>query len=136
MWYPPSMHPAAGDPYSTTVEGTSVGGKVSSYLNATPRQSDETLENWPSFRVEHLREESASTVTVLSRASGLSFRGGRGTCLIDEYVTKVKSNRYREIACYVVGMRSSAAVIAAAPASGWSGVAQELEQAVSSFQPR
>ena len=67
------------------------------------------------------------------RAFGLHFLGGRGTCLADDYVTRGKSNHYREIACYVVGAHGGSVVVAAALVSSWPRYLPEIEQAISSY---
>jgi hypothetical protein len=83
--------------------------------------------------MEHLRGDDATSARLVSSASGLSFRGGQGSCVIDTYVTKVHANTYREIACYVQGARSSSVVIAATPAADWARYGGVLEQAVNSY---
>ena len=53
--------------------------------------------------------------------------------MIDTYVTSKAA--YREIACLVVGRRSTAVMVAAAPNALWGRQAATLERAVSSFVP-
>ena len=72
-------------------------------------------------------------VRLIASASHLSFRSGRGSCVIDDYTTSKAT--YREIACLVAGPRSSAVVVAAAPIALWEQQAATLERAVSSFVP-
>jgi hypothetical protein len=72
-------------------------------------------------------------VRVIASATDLTFRDGRGSCVIDDYTTSKAS--YREIACLVSGPRSSAVVVAAAPIALWDQHAATLQQAVSSFAP-
>jgi hypothetical protein len=103
------------------------------YLNATPRQGDETTRDWPSFRVNHLREEGQRAVHLDAASAVLPFRGGHGRCLIDSYTTTVDTHHYREIACYVRGTHAASVLIAATPQSRWQAYAAVLEQAVSSY---
>jgi hypothetical protein len=131
--YPPSLHLAAGDPGTLSEDSTTASGAVRTFLNVTPRQGGETLANWAAFRLGHLRADDASSARLDSAATGLRFRGGTGSCVIDDYVTKTGANHYREIACYVQGAHRASVLIAAAPAADWDTYAAQLEQAVSAF---
>jgi len=72
-------------------------------------------------------------VRLIASAQDLSFRSGRGSCVIDDYTTSKAT--YREIACLASGPGSSAVVVAAAPIGLWHQQAAILERAVSSFVP-
>jgi hypothetical protein len=107
-------------------------GRIVGYLNATPRQGSETASNWSVFRLAHNREEGDRNIKRLASASGLRFRSGAGSCVIDAYATS-SGSRYREIACLVSGPRVSTVIVAAAPPSRWAREAPQLERAVSNF---
>jgi hypothetical protein len=131
--YPPSLRPFGGD-RGTVSEGRAArSGLVTVYLNATPRQGEEDLRNWPSFRMRHLLADDARSARLLNSATGLPFRGGTGSCVMDSYVTKVHANHYREIACYVQGAHRASVVIAATPAADWGQNARLLEKAISAY---
>jgi hypothetical protein len=130
--YPPSLSRLGGDK-GTVSEGLISAGKVLVYLNSTPRQGNETLSGWTNFRLQHLREDDARSARLVGSATGLAFRGGQGSCVIDTYLSKVHANPYQEIACYVQGTRSSSVVIAATAAADWARYGGLLEQAVSSY---
>jgi len=132
--YPGSLRPMHGDPGTVTVGSTSRSGAVLVYLNVTPRQGAETLRDWPSFRVDHLRAEGQTSVRVDGVSPLLSFRGGRGRCVIDNYTTRVHDNHYREIACYVRAAHAASVLVAATPAAAWEAAAALLEQVVRSYQ--
>jgi hypothetical protein len=132
--YPGSLRRMHGDAGTVTVGSTSRSGAVLVYLNVTPRQGDETLRDWPSFRVAHLREEGQAGVRVDGVSPSLDFRGGRGRCVVDNYTTKIHDNHYREIACYVQGAHAASVLVAAAPAPAWQATASLLEKVVSSYQ--
>jgi len=132
--YPPSLKQIPSDTGSVSVEREDGKGDVLAYLNATPQQGSEMLSTWPSFRVEHHLEEDDVSVQLVAKATNLDFRGGKGSCVIDDYVTPVQYNSYREIACFVVGHRASSVLIAAGPTSGWQSVAAELERAVAAYE--
>ena len=135
LWFPPSLHRIPGDAASVSAAKLGPGNLYLVYLNATPKQGDEQLDTFPSYRIEHLRDESASTVHEHSH-SIVEFRGGTGSCVIDDYVTRVKSHHYDEIACLVVGQTQTSVVVAAALASEWPRVSGELERAISAYQAR
>jgi hypothetical protein len=106
------------------VAARSPGDRFRGYLNLTPRQGTETLANWPSFRIQHLREEESSKdVRLIPSAHGLGFRSGRGSCVIDSYRTS--RTRYREIACLVAGTRTSSVLVGAAPSKTWAEQAEK-----------
>jgi hypothetical protein len=131
--YPQSLHALAGD-QGTVSEGlTAKSGTALVYLNVTPKQSDETLRNWPEFRVNHLLDDDASAARMTGQATDLKFRGGLGSCVLDGYTTKVGANHYREIACFVRGARGSSVLVAATPAGDWGTYAGLLERAVTAY---
>jgi hypothetical protein len=107
------------------------GGSFAGYLNATPLGGDETLSNWGRFRVAHLSDEGARRVRLEAAATGLRFRAGHGSCVIDSYSTT--RARFREVACIVAGTRATTVVVAAAPFDGWSQQSALLERALTSF---
>ena len=92
------------------------------------------MSNWPSFRIAHLTGEGDVSVHEDAHASGLTFRGGRGSCVIDDYITHVKAHHYREIACFVQGRATASVIVAAALASAWPKYAPELKRAVEAWQ--
>jgi hypothetical protein len=131
--YPPSLHQVPGDRGTVSEELTTKSGAVRMFLNITPRQGDETPGNWAAFRLGHLREDAARSARLDSASTGLRFRGGTGSCVIDDYVTKAGASHFREIACYVRGAHRASVLIAATPAGDWGKYAGLLEQAVSTF---
>jgi hypothetical protein len=130
--YPPGWHRIKSDP-GTVSAALVVGrtGLVTEYLNATPKQANETLQNWASFRTAHNQEEGESQEQVLAAARDLRFRDGRGSCVIDRYRTT--RTRYQEIACLVRAPAGETVVVAAALAGRWASDAPALERAVSAF---
>jgi hypothetical protein len=131
--YPRTWKPIRTDPGTASVALMGRGRSIRGYLNATPRQGTETLANWPSFRIQHLREEESSKdVRLIASAHGLRFRSGRGSCVIDSYRTS--RTRYREIACLVAGKRTSSVVVGAAPSKTWARQAKTIERAIGSLR--
>ena len=131
--YPRTWRPIRTDPGTASVALLGEGRSIRGYLNATPRQGAETLANWPSFRIEHLRDDDGSKdVRLIASAHGLRFRSGRGSCVIDSYRTT--RTRYREIACLVAGARTSSVIVGAAPSRTWTQRAATIKRAISSLR--
>src|SRR6266513_1566116 len=130
--YPRTWRPIRTDPGTASVALLGHGRSIRGYLNATPRQGTETLANWPSFRIEHLGDEGSTDVRLIARAHGLRFRSGRGSCVIDSYRTS--RARYREIACFVAGARTSSVIVGAAPSKNWAQQAETIERAIASLR--
>jgi hypothetical protein len=136
LWYPPFMKKIPGDPWSVSASFKDATGTTLAYLNAGPKTGTEQQGSWTSFRLEHLREEHNHSVHLDAHASALPFRGGTGSCVIDDYVTRVGAHHYREIACLVQGQRAESAIVAAALVSAWPKYAPQLERAIDAWQVR
>jgi len=134
--YPPGASPVQSDPGTVAAGVTAPDGHLLIYLNATPRQGTESLANWRSFRIDHLRGEHAMQATLGASGEGLAFRGGTGSCVLDDYVTRIGAHHYREIACLVSGAAGSSVIVAATLASDWDHYRTTLEQAVESYAVR
>jgi hypothetical protein len=134
--YPSMLRPMSGDAGTVTYGLNTRAGAALIYLNVTPRQGDETLQNWPGFRAEHLREDGETAVRIDATSGPLSFRGGQGRCVVDDYTTKIHNNHYREIACYVQGITSAhtaSVLIAATRAVTWAQYGTLLERVVNGY---
>jgi hypothetical protein len=119
LFYPPSLHPVAGDTDTVSAARLGPGGAFQLYLNATPRQGSEHLQDWAAFRLRLLRSDDAVSARQDAAAEGVMFRGGTGSCVIDDYVTRIGGHHYQEIACLVQGHTSASVIVAAAPAAEW-----------------
>src|SRR5258707_1220795 len=133
---PPSMHRVPGDRGTVSAAEFGHSGSYLLYLNATPKQGNETLRGWPEFRIDHVAEEEHTTPRQIAASHGVRFLDGTGSCVIDTYVTKVKANHFTEIACYVRGKSSSSVIIGAAPTADWAKASGPLMRAVAAFQVR
>lgn len=127
--YPASWRLLSGDAGTATVALRTSRGKYVGYLNLTPRQGEETLSNWRSFRVEHNREEGDRQVKELAVATSLRFRAGQGNCVKDSYVSST-GNPYVEIACLIAGPKASVVAVGAAPPSAWASQRKVIERAI------
>jgi hypothetical protein len=136
LFYPPGWKPIPGDKGTVTVSLRDHSGLYAGYLNVTPRQGAEQLHGWAAFRTTRNREDGDGQVSQAGAAEGLHFRGARGSCVIDDYLSKVGSHPYREIACIVGGLRHTDVFIGAALRSDWTALGGTLERAASSLLQR
>jgi hypothetical protein len=132
--YPPSLRPIAGDKGTISAARLGPGGAFQLYLNATPRQGAENLATWAAFRLRFLRADSAATAHLDGAAQGVKFRGGTGSCVIDDYTTRIGAHHYQEIACLVQGRTGGSVIITAAPAAQWAHARPLLFRAVAAYQ--
>jgi hypothetical protein len=133
---PPDWVDATTDAGTATAVAPGPDGFMRGYINATPRQGAERPHGWARFRVAHAREEGDRNVRIVASAERLAFRGGVGSCVIDDYTSRVGAHRYREIACLVAGRRATTVVIAATRVRLWQRQRGLLQHAVSSFLAR
>ena len=136
LYFPPSMRRVSGDRDAVSVARLGPDGKFLLYLNATPRQGEETLRNWSSYRLRVLTGDDASRATLDGAAVNQRFRGGTGSCVVDNYVTRVDAHRYTELACLVQGRSGASVIVAAAPTALWPTARALLAQAVSAYTVR
>lgn len=132
LYYPPGWQRAGGDPGTATAVLRDGRGRLVGYLNATPRQSTETLGDWARFRVAHNRQEGNRDVTSEAAVGNVAFRGASGTCVRDRYTTTARIS-YIEVACLVAGKRASSVIVAAASSDRWSELAPLLYRAIAAF---
>ena len=59
-----------------------------------------------------------------------------GACVNKDYVTKIGTHHYEEVACLVYGKSGRSVVVAAAPAAQWPRMRVLLERAVAAYQVR
>ena len=128
---PPGWVDLIGDKGTATVAPAGPAGYLTGYINVTPRQGAERPHGFARFRTSHLADEGSRNVRIVAAAEGLRLRGASGTCVIDDYDSRVGHHRYREIACIGAGAHGTAVVIAAAPLAQWTQRAPLLEHAVS-----
>jgi hypothetical protein len=134
--YPPSLRPLAGDTDAVSAARLSPGGAFQLYLNATPRQGSERLQGWAGFRLRLLRSDDAASAHQDASAEGVKFRGGTGSCIIDDYLARIGGHHYQEVACLVQGRTSASVIVAAAPAAAWARARPLLLRAVAAYLVR
>jgi hypothetical protein len=134
LGFPPQFAPFAGDRGTASAAVRDATGRIHGYLNITPRQGDERLRGFAAFRVDRLAGEHDQSVHLEAAAEGVALHGGRRSCVLDDYVTRIGHHHYRELACFVVGSRGGAAVVvAAATVADWGHFEPQLQRAVASF---
>jgi hypothetical protein len=134
--YPPSLHRVAGDTDAVSAARLSPDGRFQLYLNATPRQGSERLRDWAAFRLRLLRSDDAASAHQDAAARGVRFRGGTGSCVIDDYVTRIGAHHFEEIACLVQGRNGASVIVATAPAAMWAQARPLLFRAVAAYLVR
>ncbi len=137
LFYPADWKPSPGDRGTVTAALRDITGADRGYLNVTPHQGAEPVNNrWAAFRTRRNREEGDQHVHQLAAADGLRFRDARGSCVIDDYLSRVGAHPYREIACIVTGRRHTSVLVAAALKPDWPAVGPILQRAASAFLER
>ena len=129
--YPPGWARIHGDPGTASVALLSSSHQYLGYLNITPRQGSETLDNWARFRVEHNADEGDRSVKTLAATTMRRFGGGQISCVNDAYVTAT-GVRYVELACLVGGSRGNVVVVGTGAPEAWARVSPLLQQAINS----
>jgi len=132
MRYPSGWRRIPGDAGTATAVLRNREHEFVGYLNLTPRQSDENLGNWASFRIAHNAEEGDRGVTRLASASGLRFRSGTGSCVRDAYITTTGAH-FIELACLVRGPTASSVIVGASPPTKWTQMAPVIERSISAL---
>jgi hypothetical protein len=130
--YPSGWQLTAGDAGTATAALRDRRQRIVGYLNLTPRQGDETLRNWASFRIGHNAQEGDRGVTRLASAGGLRFSSGAGSCVRDAYTTTTGA-RFVELACLVEGSAGSSVIVGASPPRMWPEMAPLIERSISAL---
>jgi hypothetical protein len=131
--YPPSFRPARSDPGSLTVAAGNAPHVYDGYLNVTPRQGAEQLHGFAAFRLDRLGDED-TTVHEIAAAEKVAFVGAVGSCVNDDYRTRIGDNHYEEVACLVAGRRSEFVIVASARFGEWDRFVPALRTALEAFK--
>ncbi|HXB15237.1 MAG TPA: hypothetical protein VNV44_05790 [Solirubrobacteraceae bacterium] len=134
--YPRGWQAIAGDRGTVSFALRDRAGHYLGYLNVTPHQGGEQLSSWARFRLGRNRGEGDRNVALLASRRGVPFAGARGTCVIDDYSSRVGANPYRELACLVRGRRSASVLVASALRPDWARIAPLLVASTAAFVER
>jgi hypothetical protein len=136
LFHPAGWKPIPGDPGTVTAALRDDRGRYRGYLNLTPRQGAEQLAGWAAFRTRRNREEGDRNTHTLAAAEGLRFSAARGSCVIDDYLSRVGSHPYRELACIVAGSRYTNVFVGAALVPDWPTLGPVIERAAAALIER
>jgi hypothetical protein len=133
LFYPPNWRSIPGDKGTVSVSLRDAAGRYLGYLNVTPRQGAERLAGWASFRTMRNRSEGDHGVRQVAAAENLMIGRAHASCVIDDYLSRVGSNPYREIACLAAGSRATNVFVGAALIPDWKRLGPVIERAASSL---
>jgi hypothetical protein len=136
LFYPAGWKPISGDRGTVSVGQRDLHGRYRAYLNVTPRQGAESLAGWAAFRTTRNRGEGDRGVREVAAAENLGFAHARGSCVIDDYLSRVGANPYRELACMVAGRGHTDVFVGAALRGEWSKLGPVIERAASALVER
>jgi hypothetical protein len=136
LFYPSSWKPIPGDRGTVTAALRDTRGAYRGYLNVTPRQGAERLAGWAAFRTRRNMQEGDLQTRVVAAAENLRFGNARGSCVVDDYRSRVGSHAYREVACLVAGSHYTNVFIGATLARDWTTLGWVIERAASSLTER
>jgi hypothetical protein len=136
LFHPPGWRQIPGDKGTVSFALRDGAGRYRGYLNVTPRQGAERLAGWAAFRTNRNRGEGDRRVHEQAAAEGLRFANASGSCVIDDYLSRVGSNPYRELSCIVTGRRYTNVFVGAALRRDWSGLGPLIERAASALIER
>jgi hypothetical protein len=130
---PPGFRTVDSDQGTLSVALRNSAGTYLGYLNVTPHQGHETLQDWAAFRLSHLLGDDALSVHEDATVQSVRTAAALRSCVIDDYVTTIGHHRFHEVACYVTSGSVSSVVVAATPSGDPAHVWTELERAVAAF---
>jgi hypothetical protein len=118
--YPSTWKAIPGDKGTVSFAIRDRAGRYLGYLNVTPRQGAERLAGWAAFRTARNAADGDRHVRTRSAAEDVRFAGGaRGSCVTDEYLSRVGANPYRELACIVSGRHATSVFVGAVLTPRW-----------------
>jgi hypothetical protein len=136
LFHPPGWSQTRGDKGTVSFSLRSRRGLYRGYLNVTPRQGAERLADWADFRTRRNRAEGDRRVRERAAAEGLQFAAASGSCVIDDYLSRVGSNPYTELACITSGRRYTDVFVGAALSRDWARLGPLIERAASALVER
>jgi hypothetical protein len=134
--YPSNWKPTPGDRGTVTAALRDSKGLYRGYLNVTPRQGAEQLDGWVAFRTRRNTQEGDQQTHVVAAAEDLRLGGARGSCVVDDYLSRVASHPYRELACIIAGDRYTNVFVGAVLARDWPSLGRVVERAAAAFTER
>lgn len=133
LFSPPGFRTVDGDPGTLSVVLRNSVGTYLGYLNVTPRQGHETLQDWTAFRLSHLLGDDAVSVHEDAAVRSVRTTGAVRSCVTDDYVTTVGHHHFHEVACYITSGSIRSVVVGATPSGDPAHVWTQLERAVAAY---
>jgi hypothetical protein len=130
---PPGFRTVNGDPDTLSEALRNSSGTYLGYLNVTPRQGSETLQDWAALRLSHLRSDDAVSVHEDAKVQSVRTAAAVRSCVIDDYTTTVGHHQFHEVACYVMRGSAGSVVVGATPSGDPAHVWTQLEHAVAAY---
>jgi hypothetical protein len=130
---PPGFRRVDGDPGTLSEALRNSSGTYLGYLNVTPRQGPETLQDWAALRLTHLRGDHDVSVHEDAIVQSVRTAAAVRSCVIDDYTTTVGHHQFHEVACYVMRGSVGSVVVAATPSGDPAHVWTQLEHAVAAY---
>jgi hypothetical protein len=134
--YPSSWKAIPGDAGTVSFAMRDARGRYTGYINLTPRQGGEQLAGWGAFRTRRNAEEGDKQVRELSSSEDVAFANARGSCVVDDYLSRVGSHAYRELACIVAGRHTTSVFVGAALRHAWYTLGPILEHSAATLVER
>jgi hypothetical protein len=134
--YPPGWRAIPGDRGTVSFAVRDRRGLYVGYLNVTPRQGAEQLAGWAAFRTRRNAEDGDKQVRDLSSSEDVAFIHARGSCVLDDYLSRVGSHPYRELACIVAGRHATSVFVGAALVEDWSRLGPIVRRAAATLVER
>jgi hypothetical protein len=136
LTYPSSWKAIPGDSGTVSFATRGRDGLYRGYLNVTPRQGPEQLAGWAAFRTRRNAEDGDTQVRELRVSENVSFIRARGSCVVDDYVSRVGAHPYRELACIVAGRHTTSVFVGAALVSDWPTLGPVVRRAAATLIER
>jgi hypothetical protein len=136
LFFPSNWTPIPGDRGTVTAALRDSRGVYRGYLNVTPRQGAEQLAGWGTFRTRRNAKEGDQRARVLAATENLRFANARGSCVVDDYLSRVGSHPYREVACIVAGRHYTNVFVGATLVPDWRSLGRVIERAASALTER
>jgi hypothetical protein len=134
--HPSSWQSIPGDAGTVSFAIRDRKGRYAGYINVTPRQGGERLAGWSAFRMRRNAEEGDKQVRELSSSQNVAFADARGSCVLDDYLSRVGSHPYRELACIVAGRHATSVFVGAALVDDWPTLGPILKYAAATLVER
>jgi hypothetical protein len=136
LFYPAGWRTIPGDRGTVSAAQRDRHGLYAAYLNATPRQGTEVLAGWAHFRTTRNRGEGDRNVRTIAAAENVRFAHASGSCVVDDYLSHIGGNPYRELACIVAGRHHTDVFVGATLRRDWSRLGGTIERAASALLER